>query len=199
MNFAETHHHPVAQGRSVVRIKRFDRQEDRRIMALSAASLLQLQYPPVTRAEVEDASYPRLAEELKRIGAPSEDRLELFRRMIFNAVIGNDDDHPRNHAVIYSQKEGRWRLAPAFDVVPNPDESPHRLAMQLSAGRSDISRAAILQDAAFFGIKSLKDAADILASTIDQIMRSFGEVAPLLNDELRLLLRRRLDELELTL
>lgn len=39
-----------------------------------------------------------LAEELKRIGAPAEDQLELFRRMVFNAIIGNDDDHPRNHA-----------------------------------------------------------------------------------------------------
>ena len=58
----------------------------------------------------------RLAEEHKRIGAPLEDRLDLFGRMVFNAIAGNDDDHPRNHAAIYKASEKRWRLSPDFDV-----------------------------------------------------------------------------------
>ena len=51
---------------------------------------------------------------------PDEDRRELFGRMVFNAVCGNDGDHVRNHAVCFRPDLGGWRLSPAFDVVPNP-------------------------------------------------------------------------------
>ena len=103
-------------------------------MCVSAASLLQAAYPGGGSNEGR-WSYPRLAEELQRIGAPPDDRRELFGRMIFNAVCGNDDDHVRNHAVVYQYDEKRWRLSPAFDVVPNPAQTPQTLAMQLSPGR----------------------------------------------------------------
>ncbi|MDO9112438.1 MAG: HipA domain-containing protein [Polaromonas sp.] len=43
---------------------------------------------------------------------------ELWRRMAFNALVGNTDDHPRNHAFIFSK--GVWRLSPAFDITPQP-------------------------------------------------------------------------------
>lgn len=120
-------------------------------MCVSAATLLQTEYPGGRPSEMTRWSYPRLAEELQRIGAPQQDRLELFDRMVFNAVCGNDDDHVRNHAVVHRPQEGRWRLAPAFDVVPNTATTPVRLAMQLSAGRHDITRNAVLADAARFG------------------------------------------------
>ncbi|WP_372827273.1 type II toxin-antitoxin system HipA family toxin [Polaromonas sp.] len=47
-----------------------------------------------------------------------EDLHELWRRMTFNALVGNTDDHPRNHAFILSN--GVWRLSPAFDMTPQP-------------------------------------------------------------------------------
>ncbi|MEO8023830.1 HipA domain-containing protein [Polaromonas sp.] len=47
-----------------------------------------------------------------------EDLHELWRRMTFNALVGNTDDHPRNHAFILSK--GVWRLSPAFDITPQP-------------------------------------------------------------------------------
>jgi serine/threonine-protein kinase HipA len=50
-------------------------------------------------------------------GGPVEDRIELFGRMVFNAVCGNDDDHVRNHAIFYNAERRCWRLAPAFDEV----------------------------------------------------------------------------------
>ena len=53
---------------------------------------------------------------LHQIGAPHEDQVELFDRMVFNAIVGNDDDHPRNHAVHYCQHSRQWRLAPAFGL-----------------------------------------------------------------------------------
>jgi serine/threonine-protein kinase HipA len=157
LTFARTELHSGDEA-SAVRVLRFDREGEHRLMCLSAATLLQTEYPGGGPGESSRWSYPRLAEELQRIGAPLEDRIELFGRMVFNAVCGNDDDHVRNHAVVYRHEERRWRLSPAFDVVPNPVETPTRLAMQLSLGRWEIGRAAVLEDAARFGFGSRADA-----------------------------------------
>lgn len=64
-------------------------------------------------------SYPELADNLRQLSVDFKtDAEELFRRMIFNILISNDDDHLRNHAFLYSQKG--WRLSPAYDLVPHP-------------------------------------------------------------------------------
>lgn len=192
LDFARTEHHKLSDGLSVVRILRFDRNDDRRIMAISGASLLQTEYPGTSPEETARWSYPRLAEELKRIGAPAEDRIELFGRMVFNAIAGNDDDHPRNHAAIYSPQEKRWRLSPAFDVVPNPDDTPARLAMQVSVGRFDISRETMLADALRFGFDSRESAAACLDGLLQRIVHAFTQVESLLGRELKTMMEQRL-------
>jgi serine/threonine-protein kinase HipA len=118
--------------------------------------------------------------------------MELFGRMVFNAVCGNDDDHVRNHAILYRSEERRWRLAPAFDVVPNPVETPTRLHMQLSLGRFDISREAVLADAHRFGFASAVDAADYLDALLERISVSYDIAAQPLDDEWRQVLHERL-------
>jgi serine/threonine-protein kinase HipA len=114
-------------------------------------------------------SYPRLAQELLQIGAPPSDQLELFNRMVFNAIIGNDDDHPRNHAVLFHPQEMRWRLSPAFDVVPNPDETPRKLAMQLSTAQFNISRHALLADHPRFGFQTTEQAQHHLDELLQRV------------------------------
>lgn len=190
LNFATTAYHPAAGGRSAVRILRFDRTHSRRHMCVSAASLLQAEYPGLL--QTDRWSYPRLAEELKLLGAPSADRIELFGRMVFNAVCGNDDDHVRNHAIVYCSEERRWRLAPAFDVVPNPVETPTRLHMQLSLGRFDISREAVLADAMRFGFAGTVDAADYLDTLLARISANYDAAAQSLDQEWRKVLHERL-------
>jgi serine/threonine-protein kinase HipA len=123
----------VAVGpRKAVLVKRFDRSPAPdfapTLHFLSALSLLN---GDETSAE---GSYFAIAAELLRHGShPDEDRLELFRRMVFNVLCGNRDDHLKNHALVY---DGRgWRLSPAFDVVPQPDMQPeHAIAL----GRSGV-------------------------------------------------------------
>jgi serine/threonine-protein kinase HipA len=191
LNFAETVYHPIGAGLGAVRVLRFDRHHDRRRMALSGATLLQTEYPGQTLAA--QWSYPRLAEELRRIGAPAEDRIELFGRMLFNAICGNDDDHPRNHAAVFSPEENRWRLSPAFDVVPNPDEdAPTALSMQLSLGRTDISREATLGEIVRFGFGSREEATKYLDNLLQRIEQSFASAAQVLTDELREMMTARL-------
>jgi len=78
-------------------------------------------------------SYLLLADELRRWSSnPDADRLELFRRMVFNAMVTNNDDHPRNHALL--QRNGQWRLSPAYDILPVPMISLERRDLALEAG-----------------------------------------------------------------
>ena len=190
LNFATTVFHPATGGRNAVRVLRFDRTGRQRHMCVSAASLLQAEYPGLL--QTDRWSYPRLAEELRLAGVPVKDRIELFGRMVFNAVCGNDDDHVRNHAIVYNAEERRWRLAPAFDVVPNPVETPVLLHMQLSQGRFDISRDAVLADAHRFGFTSATEAATYLDDLLARITAGFDEVAHLLDQDWKNVLHERL-------
>ena len=160
------------QTRSAVLIKRFDRDGLQRHMVLSGATLLETEYPlgrDVRGQNHARWSYPLLAQALRRIGVPKTDLNELFGRMIFNAVCGNDDDHPRNHAVIWKQQEKKWRLSPAFDVVPNMNETPRQLSMQLSENRWDIKHDALMADWRYFGFDSLEQAKSYKNEKLHQI------------------------------
>ena len=62
-------------------------------------------------------SYPLMADNLRRWSdKPEADCAELFRRMVFNAAVTNNDDHPRKHGLLRRLKG--WRLSPAYDLVP---------------------------------------------------------------------------------
>jgi serine/threonine-protein kinase HipA len=81
----------------------------------------------------DDWSYPLLADNLRRWSAkPDRDCAELFRRVVFNAAVTNNDDHPRNHAAIRTERG--WRLSPAYDLVPMPMVSMERRDLALTIG-----------------------------------------------------------------
>lgn len=104
----------MIDGTAIAIIRRFDRTPDAaRLAYLSGGSLLQAR-------RTEDRAYTEIADALRRIGArPTEDLRELWRRMLFNLLITNVDDHLWNVGVLYAGN-GQWRLAPAFDVNPFP-------------------------------------------------------------------------------
>jgi len=97
-------------------IQRFDRDEaDGRIPYQSAASLLQA-------SREEDRSYPEIADAIRTHGqAPTQDLRQLWRRLVFNLLVTNVDDHLQNHGFLHVA-HGQWRLAPAFDINPFPDK-----------------------------------------------------------------------------
>lgn len=163
------------EARCAVLVKRFDRTGNQRHMVLSGATLLETEYPArkeATSLNQSRWSYPILAQALRRIGVPKEDLNELFARMIFNALSGNDDDHPRNHAVIWVNGERKWRLSPAFDVVPNINENPSKLAMQVSSNQWDISHKSLLSDWRYFGFNSFENAVTFKNETVKRIIDS---------------------------
>jgi serine/threonine protein kinase HipA of HipAB toxin-antitoxin module len=88
-------------------------------------------------------SYADLAAALRRFGAdPRKDLIELHRRMVFNILVTNDDDHLRNHGFLHAPKG--WRLSPLYDVVPKPQVGSERT---LVLGVGPHGRAAILDNA----------------------------------------------------
>ena len=97
---------------------------------LSALTLLRAED---THQNRDKWSYVLLAEELRRISSqPKTDAPELFRRMAFNALIPNSDDHPRNHAVIAIDTD--WKLSPAYDLIPSMPISIERRDLALICG-----------------------------------------------------------------
>jgi serine/threonine-protein kinase HipA len=103
-----THGHAVA-------IKRFDRHAGLRVHSLSAHVAL--------RAAGERFGYPELAQLLRRRGVTQGDAYveqmrEVFRRMVFNILIDNTDDHEKNHALLMTDAQ-QYELSPAYDILPS--------------------------------------------------------------------------------
>lgn len=182
LNIAPTVLHGASESSatSAIRVLRFDREAHRRHMTLSAATLLQLEYPGTPGASPQ-RSYAYLAEVLRRLGAPSQDGTELFRRMVFNALCGNDDDHVRNHAVIYRPDERRWRLSPAYDLVPNPGFLPDTLALAVSLREQGLTRSALLSEHLRFGFTDARAAETCLDEFLSVSHARFEEAARLLS------------------
>lgn len=110
--------------RTVLLVKRFDRGEGFRQHYLSANALINPQR--MTVGDVEGpVSYLRLAEIIQKISSNAEaDLLDLYRRMAFNVLVGNTDDHMRNHGFLLGEKG--YRLSPAFDLLPHPGSVSHQ-------------------------------------------------------------------------
>ena len=109
-------------GLNALAVRRFDRDQGRRIHSISAGTAIRAATAPGAEPEM---GYPELARILRRVGitqgdANGRDARELFRRMVFNILVDNTDDHEKNHSllVVHPFENGRFKLAPAYDVLP---------------------------------------------------------------------------------
>lgn len=121
-------------GRDVLLVKRFDREKTDagylRARMISALTLLRTEDTYQSR---DRWSYVQLVEEVRRVCAePAANAAEVFRRMCFNALISNIDDHPRNHALIAKDRE--WKVSPAYDLTPAVPVSIERRDLALECG-----------------------------------------------------------------
>ena len=156
-------------GRPVALVKRFDRCGRRRIPFLSAMSLLGLQ-------DGDIATYIDIAERIRMwSAAPTEDLHELWRRIVFNILAGNLDDHLRNHGFLYDQ-EGACRLAPAYDMNPVPvEEKARELTTWISEEGPEAHVDRAHGAAAYFGLK--KDQASSIAAEASASVKDWLKVA----------------------
>lgn len=158
-------------GRDVLLVKRFDREKtDGGYLRTRMVSALTLLRTEDTYQSRDKWSYVLLAEEVRRVCAePGQNAAELFRRMCFNALISNVDDHPRNHAVI--AKDNDWKLSPAYDLTPAVPISQERRDLAMECG--DAGRFAnadnLLSQSARFLLK--RDEAEAIIEAMEAQVR----------------------------
>ena len=134
-------------GKPVLLVTRFDRTGTRRIPFVSAMSMLGAR-------DNESHSYLELVDVLRQHGAaPRADMEALWRRIVFNVLISNTDDHLRNHAFLYEGQNG-WRLSPAYDLNPVPtDIKPRVLATSIAEDDNTASLDLAFGAAGYFELK----------------------------------------------
>ncbi len=159
----------VVAGRSVALIRRFDRAEHRRIPFLSAMSLLGIN-------DGDIATYTDIAESIRMHSiSPIQDLCDLWRRMIFGVMIGNVDDHLRNHGFLYAG-DGKWQLSPAYDLNPVPlEESVRELTTWISEEGPQASIDLARRAAPYFALKA--NQADQIIIEVSQVIAKWREVA----------------------
>jgi serine/threonine-protein kinase HipA len=151
---------PLPQGHAVA-VKRFDREGLKRLHVLSAHVAL--------RAAGEAMGYPELAQLIRRLGHPDQVRAqqqELFRRMVFNILIDNTDDHEKNHALVRGA-DGFYALSPAFDVLPAAQGLGYQ-QMRVGALGHESSMDNALSQARAFGLTDAQ-AQQTVAEIVSQV------------------------------
>ena len=144
----QTPRHALLQvaGKQVLLSRRFDRDNGWRIPFLSAMSM-------TGSRDGERGSYPELVDALTAHGAQArEDALQLYRRVVFNVLVSNVDDHLRNHGFLWSG-QGGWILSPAYDLNPTPvDVKARILTTNIDLDEGTCSVELLQETAGYFGL-----------------------------------------------
>ena len=150
------------QKTSVAIIERFDRtKEDLRIPYLSAASMIQA-------SRTEERSYFEIADVIRAKGAdPVADVKQLWRRLVFNLLITNVDDHLHNLGFLHVGN-GQWRLSPAFDINPFPDKENESKTWLSEEDGPITAVSALMARASYFSLGS-EEALSVLKEVVDAI------------------------------
>jgi serine/threonine-protein kinase HipA len=155
--------------RPVILSKRFDREGAARIPFMSAMSM-------TGSIDGEGGSYLDIADALTTYGSqPQKDREELFRRMVFNVLISNVDDHLRNHGFLKSSRHG-WALSPAYDLNPTPqDLKPRILTTNIDYDDGTCSIELVRDVGSWFGLD--KVCTDGIISTVAKATVQWRDIA----------------------
>lgn len=163
IDVAQTRALPVGAGHAVA-VRRFDRAGPQRLHAVSAHVAL--------RAAGEAYGYPQLAQLLRRL-APAEairsQQEQLFKRMVFNILMDNTDDHEKNHALL-RRSDGHYLLSPAYDVVPSAQGLGYQ-AMLVGDQATESTLVNALSQARQFGLKP--DAARSIVKALSSSVASW--------------------------
>lgn len=163
----------------ILLVERFDRkivqdQEGSWIAKYSFASARSVFFSnPELQKWSFTGTYPRLAKDFSKwsINAQS-DRLELFKRLVFNCVVSNTDDHDLNHGLIYV--DSGFKLAPAFDMVPQSSGTARRQqALGIGEDGANSTLSNVLSGSAAYGLT--KEEAQAIASDVIGAVRQNWE------------------------
>ncbi len=149
--------------RNVLIVDRFDRRGKTRVGYVSAMTMLEA-------SDGDRRSYLEIADVIERHSpAASAELRQLWRRVAFNILISNTDDHLRNHGFLHARGES-WTLAPAFDLNPNPDPGTKHLSLQIDFESTRASIATLMSVAPYFRL-DYDHALEALAQVAEAVAR----------------------------
>lgn len=155
--------------------RRFDREKGEKIHMQSLGALAHISYQ-----EPGICGYELAAAYMKKIGITHKEIEQFYRRMVFNCLAFNQDDHVKNTSFLMDRK-GKWCLAPAYDITfsYNPSNKWLRAHQMTVNGKTlNIQRTDLLEAGTRMGIKT-KKCKDIIGEVDTQVGRfaSFAEQA----------------------
>ena len=159
----------TVSNKPVILLRRFDREKTVRVPFLSAMSMLGAK-------DRDTGSYLEIVDALRQHGAePKQDMEELWRRIVFNILISNTDDHLRNHGFLYAGQAG-WRLSPAYDLNPVPvDIKPRILTTAINEDDGTASLDLAMTVADYFELD--KDKAKAIAAQVGKAVSTWRDEA----------------------
>ncbi len=135
--------------------ERFDRIDGKKIHTLTATGITGWDFK-----NPDVSSYENLFELCVFLKIPHSEIEQLFRRMVFNILYCNTDDHLKNHSFCYDENSDSWNLAPAYDITyslnPLINYKKSARALAVNGKRTDINLTDIDKIAEKFTIKNSK-------------------------------------------
>ncbi len=158
----------MVQGTPVAIVRRFDRTRDGRIPYMSGATMLQ-------SSRSEEHAYSEVVDQMRSMSAYfNDDAQQLWRRLVFNHLITNVDDHLQNIGFLYVDKN-LWRLSPAFDVNPFPEKDRESRTWLSEDTGPIVSVEQLVGQAQRFQLK--KDEAKKVLGEVAHAVRAWRELA----------------------
>ena len=137
--------------------KRFDRVDGRKKHVLTTTGLTGWDFSDTTSVA---SSYENLFDLALFLKVPHSDMVQLYRRMIFNVIFSNTDDHFKNQSFLYDEKEDTWSIAPAYDITyslnPMINYKKSFRALSINGKKADINFEDVKTIAEKFTIKGFK-------------------------------------------
>ena len=135
---------------------RYDRQHGEKQHVLTVTGLTGWDF----KSQPENSTYENVFQVALSLGVPHKDVQQLFKRMIFNLVFRNVDDHLKNHSFMYHKEGNSWNLGPAYDVTfalnPLLTFKATSRALSINGKRTGIALKDVLVLADTFSIKNPK-------------------------------------------
>lgn len=138
---------PSNEHKAYFAAKRFDRIDSKRVHMVSLSSILE------TTHQIPNLDYSHLFQVIQRICVDQEDMYEAYKRMVFNVLYGNKDDHGKNFAFIYDEKSKGYRLSPFYDITKTQMKMEHEMTV---LGEGNPSEDQLIEIGKKFNLKNSK-------------------------------------------
>lgn len=155
---------------------RYDRQHGEKQHVLTVTGLTGWDF----KSQPENSSYENVFKVALGLEVPHKDLQQLFKRMVFNVVFKNVDDHLKNHSFIYNKEKDSWNLAPAYDLTyalnPLFTFKTTSRALSINGKRTEINIKDLLTIAEEFVIKNPKGIIEDVQALIHRWVKIAGQL-----------------------